>query len=69
VLDEATSSLDFENERKIMEEVYTASKDCTLFIITHRHSSVFNCDIVYLIDKGRIIDKGKYKDLLNRHTF
>jgi len=69
VLDEATSSLDFENERKIMEEVYAASKDCTLFIITHRHSSVFNCDIVYLIDKGRIIDKGKYEDLLNRHTF
>ena len=69
VLDEATSSLDFENERKIMEEVYTASKDCTLFIITHRHTSVFNCDIVYLIDKGRIIDKGKYEDLLNRHTF
>ena len=69
VLDEATSSLDFENERQIMEEVYAASKDCTLFIITHRHSSVFNCDIVYLIDKGRIIDMGKYKDLLDRHTF
>ena len=69
VLDEATSSLDLETEKQIMEEVYTASKECTLFIITHRHSSVFNCDIVYLIDKGRIIDKGKYKDLLNRHTF
>ena len=69
VLDEATSSLDFENERQIMEEVYAASNDCTLFIITHRHNSVFNCDIVYLINKGRIIDKGKYKDLLNRHTF
>ena len=69
VLDEATSSLDSENERQIMEEVYSASKECTLFIITHRHSSVFNCDIVYLIDKGRIIDKGKYKDLLDRHTF
>jgi len=69
VLDEATSSLDSENERQIMEEVYSASKECTLFIITHRHSSVFNCDIVYLIDKGRIIDKGKYEDLLNRHTF
>ena len=65
VLDEATSSLDYKNERQIMEEVYDASKQFTLIIVTHRHSSVFNCDIIYLIDKGRIIDKGKYKDLIN----
>ena len=68
VLDEATSSLDYKNERQIMEEVYDASKQFTLIIVTHRHSSVFNCDIIYLIDKGRIIDKGKYKDLINRHS-
>ena len=69
VLDEATSSLDTENERQIMDEVYVSSKGRTLIIITHRHSSVFKCDIVYLIDKGKIIDKGNYKDLMNRHSF
>ena len=69
VLDEATSSLDTENERQIMDEVYVSSKDRTLIIITHRHSSVFKCDIVYLLDKGKIIDKGNYKDLMNRHSF
>ena len=69
ILDEATSSLDSENERQIMDEVYNVSKERTLFIITHRHSSVFNCDLVYLLDKGKIIDKGKYKDLMNRHSF
>ena len=69
VLDEATSSLDPENERKIMDEVYKVTKEQTLFIITHRHSSVFNCDIVYLLDKGKIIDKGKYSDLIKTHSF
>jgi ATP-binding cassette, subfamily B, bacterial PglK len=69
IFDEATSSLDTKNEKQIMEEVYAVSKDCTLFIITHRHSSVYNCDIVYLINEGKIIDKGKYKDLLDRHKF
>jgi ABC-type bacteriocin/lantibiotic exporter with double-glycine peptidase domain len=69
VLDEATSSLDTENERQIMDEVYNVSKERTLFIITHRHSSVFNCDLVYLLDKGKIIDSGKYADLINRHSF
>lgn len=69
VLDEATSSLDTENERQIMDEVYVSSKDRTLIIITHRHSSVFKCDVVYLLDKGKIIDKGNYKDLMNRHSF
>ena len=69
VLDEATSSLDTENEREIMDEVYVSSKGRTLIIITHRHSSVFKCDIVYLLDKGKIIDKGNYKDLMNRHSF
>jgi ATP-binding cassette, subfamily B, bacterial PglK len=69
VLDEATSSLDTENERQIMDEVYVTSKERTLIIITHRHSSVFKCDIVYLLDKGKVIDKGNYKDLMNRHSF
>jgi len=69
ILDEATSSLDSENERQIMDEVYNVSKERTLFIITHRHSSVFNCDLVFLLDKGRVIDKGKYADLINRHSF
>jgi len=69
ILDEATSSLDPENERQIMDEINVMSKERTLIIITHRHVSVVKCDIVYLLDKGKIIDKGSYKDLLNRHTF
>jgi len=69
ILDEATSSLDTINEKKIMEEIYDTSEDRTLIIITHRHKSVSNCDKVYLLDNGKIIDEGKYSDLENRHSF
>ena len=52
-----------------MEEIYDTSGNRTLIIITHRHRSVSNCDKVYLLDNGKIIDEGKYPDLENRHTF
>ena len=66
ILDEATSSLDFSTEKKIMDEVFKASTNKTLLVITHRHNSVFNCDKVFLIDKGKIIDSGKYDELKNK---
>jgi ATP-binding cassette, subfamily B, bacterial PglK len=69
ILDEATSSLDTENEKQIMNEVFKLGKERTLFIITHRHTSVFDCDTVYLLEAGRIIDKGKYIDIINRQKF
>ena len=69
ILDEATSSLDTINERKIMEEIYNTAENINLIIITHRHKSVSRCDKVYLLDNGKIIDEGKYADLEKRHSF
>ena len=69
ILDEATSSLDTINERKIMEEIYNTAENITLIIVTHRHKSVSRCDKVYLLDNGKIIDEGKYADLEKRHSF
>ncbi len=69
ILDEATSSLDTFNERKIMEELYNTEKNITLIIVTHRHKSVSNCDKIYLLDNGKIIDEGKFADLEKRHSF
>ena len=69
ILDEATSSLDTFNERKIMEEIYNTAENVTLIIVTHRHKSVSNCDKIYLLDKGKIIDEGKFADLEKRHSF
>ena len=45
ILDEATSSLDTINERKIMKEIYNTVENITLIIVTHRHKSVSNCEI------------------------
>jgi ATP-binding cassette subfamily C protein len=69
ILDEATSSLDTINERKIMEEIYNTAENITLIVVTHRHKSVSNCDKIYLLDDGKIIDEGKFTDLEKRHSF
>jgi ABC-type multidrug transport system fused ATPase/permease subunit len=72
VLDEATSSLDVENEQKIMNEIFSASQSKTLIIITHRHQTVQNCDTVFLLDNGKLVDQGEYAYLnkkFNLNTF
>ena len=72
VLDEATSSLDAENEQKIMNEIFSASQSKTLIIITHRHQTVQNCDTVFLLDNGKLVDQGEYAYLnkkFNLNTF
>ena len=69
ILDEATSSLDTINERKIMEEIYNTTRNITLIVVTHRHKSVSSCDKIYLLDNGKIIDEGKFADLEKRHSF
>lgn len=56
VLDEATSALDNETERSIMDEIYNISKNKTLIIIAHRLSTIEKCDVVYRLDKGRIVE-------------
>jgi len=55
VLDEATSALDNETERKIMDEIYMASKNKTLIIIAHRLSTVERCDRKIRIEDGKLV--------------
>jgi len=49
VLDEATSALDYETEKEIMDEIYEISKDRTLLIVAHRHSTLKICEKVYMV--------------------
>jgi len=55
VLDEATSSLDTETEKKIMDEIYSLSKTKTLIVIAHRLSTVERCDRRIRIENGNIV--------------
>ena len=68
IMDEATSSLDIKNEQKIMDEIFSSSQSKTLIIITHRHQTVQNCDKIFLLDKGKLIDQGKYDYLNHKHN-
>ena len=63
IFDEATSSLDIENEKKIMDDIDKFSKNKTILIITHRLNSVKNCEIVYVLKNGKIVEEGKFNEL------
>ncbi len=65
VLDEATSSLDGITESAVLEAINNVAKLKTMIIIAHRLTTVKDCDLIYLIDKGKIIAQGTYDELMN----
>lgn len=65
VLDEATSSLDGITESAVLEAVNNVAKLKTVIIIAHRLTTVKDCDIIYLIDKGKITAQGTYDELMS----
>lgn len=64
VFDEATSALDGITEKIIMEAIHDFSGKKTIIMIAHRLKTVQKCDIIYMMDKGKIIDQGTYQQLL-----
>lgn len=69
ILDDATSSLDMETERKIQENLKSYFNKRTTFIIAHRISSVKNADMILVLDKGEIIEQGKHEELLSKKGY
>lgn len=65
-LDEATNSLDANNERFIMEKLNEIFKDKTVLIIAHRLSTVKNADNILVLDHGRIVETGKHDELIQK---
>ena len=64
LLDEATSSLDAETENKIQKAINFLTKGRTTIVIAHRLSTILNSDVIYVIDKGQVIDYGKHDELV-----
>lgn len=64
IMDESTSSLDFATENIIFDMIYNKFKKKTMLIIAHRLVTVKNCDIIIVLDKGEIVEKGSHEELL-----
>ena len=65
ILDEATSALDSESEKNIQDSIESLKGKITVIIIAHRLSTIKKVDNIYLLDKGKIIEKGSYEYLKN----
>ena len=69
ILDEATSALDSDSESKIQNSIDSLKGRITLVIIAHRLSTIKNVDLIYLLDKGKIVESGNYNQLINNNSF
>jgi ATP-binding cassette subfamily B protein len=66
ILDEATSSLDYENEAAIQRALDVVMRGRTSLVIAHRLSTVLAADVIFVIDDGRIVESGRHATLLAR---
>ena len=64
ILDEATSNLDSITERALDRTIHEFAKDMTTIFIAHRLSTIKNCDRIYVMDKGRIVEQGTHRELI-----
>ncbi len=69
ILDEATSSIDTRTELKIQQALAVLMEGRTNFVIAHRLSTIRNADIILVIDKGEIVERGSHDELIAKDGF
>lgn len=69
ILDEATSSVDTRTERKIQDAMVNLMKNRTSLIIAHRLSTIADADKIVVMDKGRVVETGNHKELLDKKGY
>jgi ATP-binding cassette subfamily C protein len=65
ILDEATSSLDSENEERIQQAIDELHQQMTIVVITHRLSTIRAADVIQVVDRGRLIESGSWDELMS----
>ena len=66
ILDEATSSLDFENERRILDAIERLQGRTTVLLIAHRVSAIQRAQMIFVIEDGRVAESGDWQSLSRR---
>jgi ATP-binding cassette subfamily B protein len=66
VLDEPTSALDPQNEQMVTETLHALKGKRTMVIVSHRLSTVAECDRIYVMEEGRIVEQGTHESMLER---
>lgn len=65
VLDEATSTLDSQTGKAVMDAINNLAREVTIILITHRLSTVKKCDQIFLLEKGELKHQGTFEELIN----
>ena len=64
ILDESTSNLDFATENLIFNMIYEQLEDRSMLIVAHRLSTVRDCDLILVMDHGKIVERGTHDELM-----
>ncbi len=67
LLDEATSALDAENESLVQKALEVAMRGRTCLVVAHRLATVKDCDQIYVLEEGLVIESGKHEELMAKH--
>lgn len=63
ILDDTTSAVDMETESYIQQQLKKIQRECTIFVIAYRISSIKDADLILVMDKGRIVEQGTHEEL------
>lgn len=69
MLDEATSALDAANEKKVQDSLDNIMQRKTTLTIAHRIETIKNSDLINVFEKGEIVEKGSYSELIGMKGF